>query len=106
MQEKLSPSKAFNTVDCGLLDYYHQKVNTRIASRVAKLLKTYDLRKLRNFKQIPGMLELDRECQAGHLKKPILTFMLENRQKSAIKHFIEKSILLNFAKLSTIFCRR
>ena len=38
------------------LDYYHQKVNVRVASRVAEPLKTSDLRKLGNFKEIPGML--------------------------------------------------
>ena len=35
------------------LECYHQKVNVRVASRVAKWPKSYDLRKLRNFKKIP-----------------------------------------------------
>ena len=42
MQEKLSQSKYFNTVDYGAVDNYHWKVNIRIAKR----LKTYYFRKL------------------------------------------------------------
>ena len=45
-------------------DYYHQKVNVR----VAKLLKTLDLRKLGNFKNIPEMLGVDGEYPVGHPK--------------------------------------
>ena len=41
--------------------YYHQKVNVRVASRVAERLKTWDLRKLGNFKKIPEMLGFDGE---------------------------------------------
>ena len=37
------------------LDYYHQKVNVRVTSRVHEQLKM-DLRKLGNFKRITGML--------------------------------------------------
>ena len=38
------------------LDYYHQKVNVQIASRVAERRKTWDLRKLGNFKEITETL--------------------------------------------------
>ena len=46
--------------------YYHQKVNIRVASRVAKWLKTYNLRKLRKFKKIPEILGLDGEYPTVH----------------------------------------
>ena len=50
------------------LGYYHEKVNLQVASQVAKLLKTYDLRKLRNFKKIPEMLGFDGEFPFVHQK--------------------------------------
>ena len=39
------------------LDYYHHRVNVRVASRVAERLKSWDLRKLGNFRKIAEMLE-------------------------------------------------
>ena len=39
------------------LGYYHQKVNVRVASRAAERLKTWDLRKLGNFKKIPKIFD-------------------------------------------------
>ena len=33
------------------LDYYHQKVRVRVASRVAERLKTYSLKKLENLRK-------------------------------------------------------
>ena len=66
-------------VTCKFQDFWNcQKVNLRVNSRVAKRLKTEDLRKLGNFQKI---LVRDGE---------ILTFVLENREKSAVKHSIEK----------------
>ena len=46
------------------LNYYQQKVNVRVAKR----LKTYDLRKLGNFKKIPKILGFDGEYQVVHPK--------------------------------------
>ena len=46
------------------LDYYHHKVNVRVAERP----NTQDLRKLRNFKKIPEMLGFDAEYLAVHTK--------------------------------------
>ena len=37
-------------------------------------------------------------------QKHILTVVLQNCQKSTVKHSIEKPMLLNFLDLSTIFC--
>ena len=48
------------------LDYYHQKVNVRVASGVAKRLKTYDLSKIGNLKKILEMLGFDVEYPAVH----------------------------------------
>ena len=36
-------------------------------------------------------------------KKPIMTVVLENCKKLAVKHSLEKPILINFGNLSTIF---
>ena len=57
----------FTTSEMGL-GYYHEKVNLQVASQVAKLLKAYDLRKLRNFKKIPEMLGFDGEFPFVHQK--------------------------------------
>ena len=63
-------------------DYYHQKVNIGVASRVAEQFKkTKDLRKLGNFKKIPEM-------------------------RGFVEHSIEKPILLNFVNLSPNFCSK
>ena len=49
------------------LDYFHQKVNMWVTSRVAEPLKTYDLRKLGHFKEIPNKLATDGKID-GHPK--------------------------------------
>ena len=49
------------------LDYYHRKVNVRVASRIVERLKTYDLKKLGNFKKIPK-LGFDGEYPTHHPK--------------------------------------
>ena len=48
------------------LDYYHQKVSVRVASRVAERLETLDLRKLGNLKKVFGMIGFDGEYLDGH----------------------------------------
>ena len=53
------------------LNYYHQKVHVRVASRVAERLKTRDLTKLGNFKKISEMLGFDGEYPAIHPKAKI-----------------------------------
>ena len=88
------------------LGYYHQKVNVRVASRVAERLKTYDLRKLGNFKKIPEMLEFDGELPVVHPKAKFDVFWQKNCKNSAVKHSIEKPVLLNFVNLSPTFCPR
>ena len=57
------PQSSFDTSETEL-DYFHQKVSVRVPSRVVERLKTYDLRKLRNFQKIPEMLGFDGEYQA------------------------------------------
>ena len=61
-----------------------------------------DLKRLGNFKKISEMLGFDGEYPAD--QRQILTFVLKNREKSALKNSIEKHVLLNFMDLSTIFC--
>ena len=52
------------------------------------------------------MLKFDEEHSAGHEKAKFLHFSVNNRKISAVKHFTEKPILLNFVNLSTTFCPR
>ena len=62
--------------------------------QVVERVKAKELRKLENSKKI--------EYPGGHAKRQILTRVLENGKKSAVKHSIEKTIFLNFLHLSTI----
>ena len=48
--------------------FYHQKVNLRVPLRVTEPLKTYDLRKIRNYKKIPEMSGFDGKYAADHPK--------------------------------------
>ena len=50
------------------LDYYHQEVNVRVVSRVAKRFKTYNLWKLEYFRKFSEMLRFDGQYPAGHPK--------------------------------------
>ena len=49
------------------LDYCHHRVQVRVASRVVERLKDLYLRKLGNFKKIPGMLGYKGKCEVGNL---------------------------------------
>ena len=64
------------------------------------------LRKLGNFKKIPEMLGFDGEYPAVQPKAKFWHFLVKNCKKSAVKHSIEKPILLNFVNLSPTFCPR
>ena len=86
------------------LDYYHQKVSVRVASRIAERLKTQDLRKLGNLRKIPEILGIDGEYPTVQLKSKFGRFVVKNCKKSAVKHSIERPILLNFVSLSPTFC--
>ena len=52
------------------------------------------------------MLGFDGEYPAGHPKAKFWHFLVNSCKKSAVKHTIEKPILLNYVNLSTIFCPR
>ena len=69
-------------------------MSVQVASQAAERLKTYDLRKLENFKKILGMLGFDGE---------ILTFSLKTGKKTTAKYSIQKPFLLNFVNLFTTF---
>ena len=73
------------------LDYYHQNVNIRYSSQTAELLT--DRRKLGNFKEIPEALGIDKKVLRWLLEKQVFTAVLENCERSAVKHFIEKIII-------------
>ena len=78
-------------------------MNVPVALRIAKRLKTWDLRKLGNFKKIPEMLAFDGECPAVHPKAKLQCFLVKNFKQPAVKHSIKKPNLLNFEKLSPTF---
>ena len=65
-------------------------------TRVAEGLKAYDLRKLGDIKQIPEILGTDGKVLSWSRKNQILTAVLQNCKKSAMKHSIDKPILFNF----------
>lgn len=69
---------------------------------VAERLNTQNCRKLVKFKKINEMVRPNGKQLAKHPRKDILTVVLENCQKSAVK--VEKRISPHFVKLSTIFC--
>ena len=79
-------------------------MSVRVVERVAERLKTQELRKLENFKKVLGMFGFDGEYLAGHPKIRFLAFLLKSLKKSAVKHSIQKPILLNFGNLFTAFC--
>ena len=49
------------------------------------------------------MLGFDGEYSACHAKARFWCFLVKNRKKSPVKHFIENHILLNFVNLYTAF---
>ena len=65
-----------------------------------------DLRKLGNFKKIPEIRGFDGEYPAVNPKAKFWRFLVKNCKKSAVKHSVEKPILLNFVNLSSTFCPR
>ena len=77
------------------LDWYHQKVSVLVASRLAKQLKTYDLRKSCNFEKILGMLGFDGEYLAGH-PKPNFDNFVKNSQNISCKTFHTKTYFAQF----------
>ena len=84
------------------LDYYHQKVNVRVASRVAEPPKTYyDLRRLVNFKKIAEILGFDRVYTASHPKAKFWRFL--TLQKVSCKTLNRKTYFDYFVNLSTNF---
>ena len=81
-------------------------MNVRVASRVAKRLqkRLKDLRKVKNFKEILQMLEIDEEVLSRPPERQILTDMLQNYKISAVKYSIGEPMLFNFMNLSATFC--
>ena len=55
-----------------------------------KQLKISDFRNLRNFEDIPEMFGIDGQVLSRPPKRQILTVVLQNFKKSAIKHSVEK----------------
>ena len=82
-------------------DYYQQKGICELAHELRILVE--DLRKLWIFKIVPEMLRFDGKLLT---KSQIWRFLVKNWKKSAVKHFIEKPILLNFTNLLPNFCPR
>ena len=60
---------------------------------------------LGNYKKIPEVIGTDRKVHSQQPKKQVLTVGLQNCEKSAVKDFLGKPMLLNFVEMSIIFCR-
>ena len=58
--------------------------------------------KLGNFKEIPERLGIDEKVLSRRQKSQFLTVVLQNLEKSAVKHYIEKAMLFNFVDLSIL----
>ena len=65
--------------------------------RVAELL----LKKC-NFKKTPKIIEVGGNYSPSHAKDTLWPVVLDNCEKSAVKHSLEKPFLFNFVNLSTI----
>ena len=74
------------------LDYYHQKKHVQVVPLITEQLKTFDRRKLGNFKKISEMLELMASVQPA--KRRFLSFTRKNCKKSSIKDSIENLFCL------------
>ena len=84
-------------------DYYYQKANIGVASRIVKRLKTQGLRKVGKFKKIPAKLVIDSKVLSRPPKRQFLTVVLQSWDYSSVKHFIKKPMFLNFVDLFTKF---
>ena len=84
-------------------DYYYQKANIGVASRIVKRLKTQGLSKVGKFKKIPAKLVIDSKVLSRPPKRQFLTVVLQSWDYSSVKHFIKKPMLLNFVDLFTKF---
>ena len=61
------------------------------------------MKKLRNFKKIPGSLGIDGKSQST-TQNQNFDNILKNCEKLAVRHSKETPILLDYLNLSTIFC--
>ena len=84
--------------------FYHWKMNVGITSRIVVWLKAEDLRKLGNYKKVPERFAFDGKYSDNHKKTFFFPFFIKSRTNSAVKHTVEKYILLKFSKLCTTFC--
>ena len=73
---------------------------------VPKKEKKKKKKDLGNLKKIPEMLGFDGEFPAVNPKAKFRRFLVKSCKKSAVKHSVEKHILLNFVNLSPTFCPR
>ena len=62
--------------------------------------------RLKKLKKIPEMLGFDGKYPVAHPKAKVWRFLLKYCKKSAVKHSIEKPILLNFMSFSPTPCPR
>ena len=77
----------------------------RVVRKVTKQLKTQNFKKLRNFKEIPEMLGIEK-VHIRSCKGQILAVVLQECQKLAVNNSMEKPVVLSFVDFSTIFCPR
>ena len=100
----------YNTWKKGNVQNVHHKLERKGQSTMASVCPIranfQDLRKLGNFKKVPEILRFNDNYPTGHLKVKFEHFLVKSWKKLALKHSIEKTILLNFVNLSTTFCPR
>ena len=77
------------------------KCTSKVSSRIAERLETWDLKKLGNFKKTSTVLGTKGKYSTGHKKKKNL---LKERdyENCFVKHLLEKRILFNFVNCSKI----
>ena len=78
-------------------------MNVWVVSRVDKRLKTWDLRKLGNFKKIAEKLGIDGKSLAV-CREPNFESFPESCEQPAVKHSKQTPTSLNFENFSAIFC--
>ena len=76
------------------------KCTSKVSSRIAERLKTWDLKKLGNFKKTPAVLGTKDKHSTGHQKKKNLLTEREDYENCFVKHLLEKRILFNFVNCS------
>ena len=83
------------------LDYYHKKVNVRVASQVAKRLKSYDLRNLVDYQKIPKILQSNIRAKLA-TKTENLSSYTRNITKSQPSNIPQENLFYLISRVSLL----